>query len=128
VSIFPEFLRVRLGKYGLFNPEANSYKNLNMEKTMHQQHDILFSIFPGKAGDIGIITLNRPKQLNALTQSMCVSMFVQLQSWQKADNIKAYLSVAPAIKPSVPEETYALFTKCGNNPKKPLPFFGMNTV
>jgi enoyl-CoA hydratase len=39
--------------------------------------DVLFE----KRGALGLITLNRPKALNALTHAMCVSMKAQLDAW-----------------------------------------------
>jgi enoyl-CoA hydratase len=41
-----------------------------------------------KRGVLGLITLNRPKALNALTHGMCVSMKAQLDSWAKDDSVK----------------------------------------
>ena len=36
-----------------------------------------------RRGALGLITLNRPKALNALTHGMCVAMKVQLDAWAK---------------------------------------------
>jgi enoyl-CoA hydratase len=36
-----------------------------------------------RRGSLGLITLNRPKALNALTHGMCVSMKAQLDAWAK---------------------------------------------
>ncbi|MGJ9405957.1 enoyl-CoA hydratase/isomerase family protein [Nesterenkonia aurantiaca] len=38
-------------------------------------------------GHLGIITLNRPRAVNALTQLMCESMLVQLQDWAEDDRV-----------------------------------------
>jgi enoyl-CoA hydratase len=46
--------------------------------------DVLFE----QRGAVGVITLNRPKALNALTQDMCLRMKAQLEDWAKASNIK----------------------------------------
>jgi enoyl-CoA hydratase len=40
-------------------------------------------------GAIGLITLNRPKALNALTHAMCLSMKAQLDAWATDANVKA---------------------------------------
>ncbi|HEY8698938.1 MAG TPA: enoyl-CoA hydratase/isomerase family protein [Rhizomicrobium sp.] len=47
--------------------------------------DVLFE----QRGAAGIITLNRPKALNALTQDMCLRTKAQLEDWAKDPNIKA---------------------------------------
>jgi enoyl-CoA hydratase len=39
-------------------------------------------------GAAGVITLNRPKALNALTQDMCLRIKAQLERWAKDPNIK----------------------------------------
>ncbi len=51
--------------------------------------EIIFETLSGEHGDIGLITLNRPKMLNALNQSMCIAMDAQLWQWQQDDQIKA---------------------------------------
>jgi enoyl-CoA hydratase len=40
-------------------------------------------------GAIGLITLNRPKALNALTHGMCLAMKVQLDIWARDAGVKA---------------------------------------
>jgi enoyl-CoA hydratase/carnithine racemase len=40
-------------------------------------------------GAIGLVTLNRPKALNALTHDMCVAMKAQLDQWAQDDAVKA---------------------------------------
>lgn len=47
--------------------------------------DVLFE----QRGAAGVIILNRPKALNALTQDMCLRMKAQLEDWAKDPNIKA---------------------------------------
>jgi len=42
-----------------------------------------------RCGAAGIITLNRPKALNALTHDMCLRMHVQLKDWAEDDAVKA---------------------------------------
>lgn len=46
--------------------------------------DVLFE----QRGAAGIVTLNRPKALNALTQDMCLRTKAQLEDWAKDTNIK----------------------------------------
>ncbi|RMF15241.1 MAG: enoyl-CoA hydratase/isomerase family protein [Alphaproteobacteria bacterium] len=49
--------------------------------------DVLFSV----AGRLGIITLNRPKALNALTREMCVAIKRQLDAWAVDEAVGAVL-------------------------------------
>lgn len=42
-------------------------------------------------GNLGIITLNRPKALNALTTEMCVEITKLMQAWEVDENIGAVL-------------------------------------
>jgi len=53
--------------------------------------DILFNELPGQHGNIGEITLNRPKALNALTFDMCEELQNQILEWQNDTTIKAIL-------------------------------------
>lgn len=41
-----------------------------------------------RKGALGLITLNRPKALNALTHPMCVAMKMQLDEWARDANVK----------------------------------------
>lgn len=50
-----------------------------------QHAEVLFA----KRGAVGLITLNRPKALNALTRDMCLAMYAQLGAWQDDPEIKA---------------------------------------
>jgi len=50
---------------------------------------VLFKVLPGPYGSVGIITLNRPEQLNALTETMCVAIHAQLLEWEESAAIKA---------------------------------------
>ncbi|MFL6689059.1 MAG: enoyl-CoA hydratase/isomerase family protein [Alphaproteobacteria bacterium] len=47
-------------------------------------NDVLFE----RRGALGLITLNRPKALNALTRDMCVAMKVQLDEWAVDEAVK----------------------------------------
>ena len=42
-------------------------------------------------GALGLITLNRPKALNALTHAMCLAMKAQLDKWAADDTVKCVL-------------------------------------
>jgi enoyl-CoA hydratase len=42
-----------------------------------------------KKGALGLITLNRPRALNALTHGMCLGMFKALREWAADDGVKA---------------------------------------
>ena len=46
-------------------------------------------IIARKTGQIGRITLNRPKALNALTHGMCLAMIEALEAWRDDDAVKA---------------------------------------
>jgi enoyl-CoA hydratase len=51
---------------------------------MNEGAEVLFE----KRGALGLITLNRPKALNALTQGMCVTIRAQLNTWANDEEIK----------------------------------------
>lgn len=46
-------------------------------------------IIARKSGQVGRITLNRPKALNALTHPMCLMMIEALEGWRNDDDVKA---------------------------------------
>ncbi len=50
--------------------------------------DIAFSEKSGKLGHLGIVTLNRPQALNALTLDMCLAFDKQLEQWERQTTIK----------------------------------------
>ncbi|HTO39881.1 MAG TPA: enoyl-CoA hydratase/isomerase family protein, partial [Rhizomicrobium sp.] len=50
---------------------------------MNDEAEILFE----QRGAIGLITLNRPKALNALTHAMCLDMKAQLSAWARDGGI-----------------------------------------
>ena len=52
---------------------------------MEQEPHILFE----KRGAVGLITLNRPRALNALTHGMCLGLLKTLPEWAADDSIKA---------------------------------------
>ena len=51
--------------------------------------DVLFEEISGRDGNIGLITLNRPKVLNALNHNMFNEMNYHLTEWEAAAQIKA---------------------------------------
>ena len=55
----------------------------------YSSEEILFSEIPGRYGDLGLVVLNRPRALNALSQAMCIALSEQLAVWAKAETIKA---------------------------------------
>lgn len=54
---------------------------------MNDQPDILFT----ELSNIGLVTLNRPKALNALTHDMVIELYEQLGEWQTDPEIKAIM-------------------------------------
>lgn len=51
--------------------------------------EVIFEEMPGENGNLGIITLNRPKVLNALNHPMFTAIDKQLIQWEQQENIKA---------------------------------------
>lgn len=56
-----------------------------------QNSDILFEEISGTAGKLGLITLNRPKALNALSHEMFNVLDHHLSIWETSSTIKAVL-------------------------------------
>lgn len=56
---------------------------------MSDYTEVLFEEISGNAGNLGIITLNRPQVLNSLNHSMVFAMQDALQRWAVASDIKA---------------------------------------
>jgi enoyl-CoA hydratase len=52
---------------------------------MSEDAEIIFE----RRGAVGLITLNRPKALNALTHAMCLSMKAQLETWGEDNAVKS---------------------------------------
>jgi enoyl-CoA hydratase/carnithine racemase len=59
--------------------------NFHRKQSSKSNSDIVFK----NQNHIGIIVLNRPKQLNSLVISIIEPMFEQLEKWEKDSNIKA---------------------------------------
>lgn len=53
--------------------------------------DVLFEKMQGRSGALGVMTLNRPKSLNALTYQMIQSISHQLDQWAIDEEVKAVL-------------------------------------
>lgn len=56
---------------------------------MQNTTDVLFEEMPGNNGNLGLITLNRPKVLNALNHEMFLAMEAKLIEWEDNSRIKA---------------------------------------
>lgn len=56
---------------------------------MSDYTEVLFDEMPGKGGNLGIITLNRPQVLNSLSHAMISAVQDALQRWASAPDIKA---------------------------------------
>lgn len=65
---------------------------------MSQYTDVIFEVLSGKQGQVGVITLNRPQQLNALTQDMLIALYDQLSEWQIQTDIQAVLVMSASEK------------------------------
>ncbi|WP_198333739.1 enoyl-CoA hydratase/isomerase family protein [Psychrobacter namhaensis] len=62
----------------------------NNQKIVEQEASVLFDTEPTDCGHlIGIMTLNTPKSLNALSVDMCQLLSAQLEQWQSDDQIVA---------------------------------------
>lgn len=58
---------------------------------MTDNNDLLITELKGNQGDLGVITLNRPHALNALTQAMCQTIKNTLDHWEQTTSIKAVI-------------------------------------
>ena len=56
---------------------------------MPAYQDVLSEVMPGKNGNVGILTLNRPNVLNSLDHEMIRFIHAQLNKWHDAPHIKA---------------------------------------
>lgn len=57
----------------------------------NNEPEILYNELPAKHGKLGIITLNRPESLNALSVAMVLSMDDQLRAWAEDKDIVAVI-------------------------------------
>ncbi len=58
---------------------------------MDTNSDVIFEEISGRQQNLGLITLNRPKVLNALNHTMFLAINNQLLEWEAADQIKAVI-------------------------------------
>ena len=62
----------------------------NSSNNTEQEASVLFNTEPTDCGHlIGIMTLNTPKSLNALSVDMCQLLAAQLEEWQADDQVVA---------------------------------------
>ncbi|SJN25281.1 enoyl-CoA hydratase/isomerase family protein [Psychrobacter sp. JB385] len=62
------------------------------QKTIEQDASVLFDTEPTDCGHlIGIMTLNTPKSLNALSVDMCQLLSAQLEQWQNDEQVVALI-------------------------------------
>lgn len=62
------------------------------QKTIEQDASVLFDTEPTDCGHlIGIMTLNMPKSLNALSVDMCQLLSAQLEQWQNDEQVVALI-------------------------------------
>ena len=54
---------------------------------MSSSSDVLFS----EAGNVGLVTMNRPRALNSLTLGMVRAMYGKLEEWRLKDSVKLVL-------------------------------------
>ena len=54
---------------------------------MTEQDDIIFRL----QGSVGMVTLNRPKALNALTHEMCLALDAKLAEWDEDSRVRLVL-------------------------------------
>jgi len=58
---------------------------------MNPTSEIIFENLPGNQGNLGVITLNRPKALNAINTAMTIALYQQLKCWEHDSAIKAVI-------------------------------------
>ena len=65
-----------------------------MTEILASDAEVLFE----ERGNIGLITLNRPKALNSLTHSMCVAIKGQLETWKTTPSVQAVVVIGAGEK------------------------------
>jgi enoyl-CoA hydratase len=82
--------------------------------------DLLFA----QQGQLGVITLNRPNALNALTLAMIIELQKQLLIWKKDEAIKAVvICAAPGKAFCAGGDVRWLYQSAANNGEKQMEFF-----
>jgi len=61
-------------------------------------NEVIFSSVPGSGGSVGLITLNRPKALNALSFTMATAISQELKTWAYDASIKAVVILGQCDK------------------------------
>ncbi len=86
--------------------------------------DIIYEIEKGLQGDVALITLDRPKALNALTHEMIISLTAHLKAYALDDNIKAVVVKSNSDKAfCAGGDVVGLYNKGKDAPEKAIPFF-----
>nr|WP_321525859.1 enoyl-CoA hydratase/isomerase family protein [uncultured Cohaesibacter sp.] len=80
-------------------------------------NDILFE----KRGCVGLVTLNRPKALNALTLDMIKGLAEQLEDWKQDDDVKAVILTSASERAFSAGADIRFVYTCKGNP--PYEFF-----
>ena len=76
---------------------------------MNQESEVLFDV----QGCVGLITLNKPKRLNALSLNMVVSIHNQLISWASDESIELIVIKADGNRAfCVGGDVRALYDNC----------------
>lgn len=74
----------------MIKTDMTATDNISRQKTVEIEPPVLFDTEPTECGHlIGIMTLNMPKSLNALSVEMCQLLSKQLEQWQQDTQIVA---------------------------------------
>ncbi|MGP9688963.1 enoyl-CoA hydratase/isomerase family protein [Psychrobacter sp. AOP22-C1-C5] len=74
----------------MIKTDMTATEDINNQKTIETESPVLFDTEPTECGHlIGIMTLNTPKSLNALSVEMCQLLSAQLEQWQQDNQIVA---------------------------------------
>lgn len=85
-------------------------------------HDVIFSV----EKHLGLITLNRPKALHALTYEMVQALFCQLKAWALNEKIHAVVIQSTEDRAfCAGGDVRSLYEMGLKNPDAPLKFFGL---
>ena len=87
---------------------------------MTVSHDLLIEEIPGIHGNIGLVTLNRPQALNALSYAMIQQLSQQLMTWKSDPAIKAVIVKSDLEKAFCAGGDIVAFHRAANEKKKLL--------